>query len=71
MCNLLSHRNIVPFVGGWSTEVHPFSLVYEWMGNLDLRQYLQNEPNAPGTTLVLATVSPHQYFDRLIVLGDS
>jgi len=55
-CKLLSHPNVVPFVGAWSMEAHPFSLVYERMANLDLRQYLQNEPNVRRLLLVHAPV---------------
>ena len=55
-CNLLSHPNVVPFVGGWSTEAHPFCIVYERMANLDLGQYLRNGPNVRRMLLVLTSV---------------
>ena len=54
-CSLLRHRNVkvVPFVGVYSTETHPFALVYEHMDGLDLKQYLGNEPSAGKLKLVL------------------
>ena len=53
--DLLRHGDVgaVPLVGVYSTEKHPFGLVYEYMDNLDLRQYLKNEPNAGRLELVL------------------
>lgn len=45
--------NVVPFVGIYSTETHPFALVYEYMDGLDLKQYLRSEPNAGKLKLVL------------------
>lgn len=52
--NLLCDRgvNMVPLVGVYSTEAHPFCLVYEYMANLDLRQYLMNAPNVERLGLV-------------------
>ena len=47
---------IVPIVGVYSTEAHPFGLVYEYMDGLDLRQFLRNEPNAGRLKLVLTPV---------------
>ena len=34
----LSHPNIVPFLGAYSTLSHPFALIYAVMENLDLRR---------------------------------
>jgi hypothetical protein len=42
----------VPFEGVYSTDEHPFGLVYEYMGNFDLRQHLRNEPNVGRLELV-------------------
>ena len=42
----------MPLVGVHSTEKHPFGLVYEHMDNLDLRQYLKNEPDVGRLELV-------------------
>lgn len=55
VCDFLHHRarGVVPFVGVYSTEEHPFGLVYEYMDGLDLKQYLRNEPNAQKLKLVL------------------
>ena len=54
-CTLLHHRNIdvVRLVGVYSTETHPFGIIYEHMDGLDLKQYLRNEPNAGRLKLVL------------------
>jgi len=46
--------DVVPFVGVYSTGVHPFGLVYEYMEGLDLKQYLRNEPNVRKLEMVLA-----------------
>ena len=53
ICGLLHHEDVdvVPFVGVFSTEAHPFCLVYERM-SLDLRQHLGNEQNVGGLKLV-------------------
>ena len=48
--------DIVPIVGVYSTEAHPFGLVYEYMDGLDLRQFLRNEPNAGRLKLVLPPI---------------
>jgi serine/threonine protein kinase len=55
VCGLLRHRdvNAVPSIGVFSTETHPFALVYEFMDGLDLKQYLRNEPNARRLELVI------------------
>ena len=54
ICSLLHHKdvNVVPFVGVFSAETHPFTLIYEHMDGLDLKQYLRNEPNARRLKLV-------------------
>ena len=51
----LHHRgvDVVPLVGVYSTESHPFGPVYECVGNFDLRQYLRSEPNVDRLKLVL------------------
>ena len=46
-------------MGMYSTELHPFGLVYEYMDGLDLRQFLRNEPNAGRLKLVLTPVPAH------------
>ncbi|KAF9789884.1 kinase-like domain-containing protein [Thelephora terrestris] len=48
VCGLLhsTEVNAIPLVGFYSTEAHPFALVYEYMDGLDLKQYLSNEPGA-------------------------
>ena len=52
MCGRLSHRHIVSFIGVYSTTLHPFSLVFDFAGHLDLRQYLGNHPAAMRLELV-------------------
>ena len=59
----LLHRgdvNVVPLVGVYSTESHPFGLIYEYMEGLDLKQHLRNQPNVGKLELVIAprTLSP-------------
>ncbi|KAF9647214.1 kinase-like protein [Thelephora ganbajun] len=43
-CSLLPRADM-SFVGVYSTNAHPFGLVYGYMDNLDLRQYMKGEPN--------------------------
>jgi len=43
---------VVPLGGVYSTEAHPFGLIYEYADGLDLKQYLRNEPNADRLELV-------------------
>ena len=54
--------DVVPLVGVYSTETHPFGLVYEYMANLDLKQYLRKESNVGGLKLVLILVPIHVLF---------
>ena len=51
----LLHKDVdvVPFVGVYSTEAHPFGLIYEYMDGLDLKQYLTNQPNVERVKVVL------------------
>ena len=53
--SLLHHEDVdvAPLVGVYSTEAHPFGLVYEYMDSLDLRQYLRNESHMEKLKLVL------------------
>lgn len=60
----------VPFIGVYSTEAHPFGIVYEYMENLDLKQYLRNKPDVGRLKLVLNP--PHiLYIDHLTLFYDS
>ena len=43
---------MVALVGVYSTEAHPFGLIYEYLDGLDLKQYLRNEPHVGGLKLV-------------------
>jgi serine/threonine protein kinase len=59
----LSHPNIVPFLGVYSTGSHPFALLYEMMDNLDLSQYLAKRPNVSrlklvNTVFIISTMDP-------------
>ena len=60
----------MPFVGVYSTEEHPFGLVYEYMNNFDLRQYLRNEPNMGRLELVFILL-PLLSVNCLMLLDDS
>ena len=53
--SLLHHEDVdvAPLVGVYSTEAHPFGLVYEYMDSLDLRQCLRNESHMEKLKLVL------------------
>ena len=50
-CSLLPPTDTL-LVGVYSTETHPFGLIYEYMDNLDLKQYLKSEPNVGRLNLV-------------------
>ena len=57
----LLHRgdvSVVPLVGVYSTETHPFGLIYEYMEGLDLKQYLRNQPSVGTLRLVTAPPAP-------------
>ena len=58
-CILLHNRgvDVVPFVGVYSTEAHPFGLVYEYMDGQDLRQYVRNGPNVGRLKMVIPIYS--------------
>ena len=45
--------DVVPLVGVYSTEAHPFGLIYEYMDGLDLKQHLRNQPNVRRVKVVL------------------
>lgn len=61
VCTLLRSGDVetVPLVGAYSTKVHSFGLVYEYMDGLDLRKYLENEPNTERLKLV--PILMHQF----------
>ena len=48
----------MPLVGVYSTEAHPFGLIYEYMDGLDVRQRLRNAPNEDKLTLVSHSFPP-------------
>ena len=54
VCNLLHRRGIgaIAFVAAYSTEAHPFGLIYEFMDGLDLKQFSRHEPYAGRLKLV-------------------
>jgi len=56
ICSLLPRADVL-LVGAYSTEAHPFGLVYEYMDCLDLGQYLQNKPDVGRLGLVLILTS--------------
>ena len=53
----LSHPNVVPFLGVYSTPSHPFALIYAMMDNLDLGRYLAGHPNVSRLKLVSAVLT--------------
>jgi serine/threonine protein kinase len=72
VCNLLLHHGVgvVPLVGVYSTEEHPLGLVYEYMDNMDIRQYLQSEPNVERLKLVSTPCAP-LYINALTFFDNS
>lgn len=50
----LRHENLVSFVGMYTTPEHPLALLFDFMDNLDLGQYLKNNGNAERLALVRA-----------------
>ena len=50
--NQLSHPNIIPFLGVYSSPSHPFALLYAMMDNLDLGRYLADHPEVSRLKLV-------------------
>lgn len=72
--NTLRRRGVevVPLVGVFSTEVHPFGLVYEYMSGLCLRQYLRGKPNVRKLKLVPIPISARLLsVNRLIFIVNS
>ncbi|KAF9644513.1 kinase-like protein [Thelephora ganbajun] len=69
--SLLSHRNIVPFVGVYSSLKHPFSLVFDFMERLNMTEYLGKEPNARKVELVTGIARGlHHMHDLGVVHGN-
>jgi len=54
ICTILPRADVL-LVAAYSTEVHPFGLVYEYMEGMDLRQYIQTKPNVGRLGLVFIT----------------
>lgn len=52
ICSSLSHANIVPFLGVFSSNKFPYACVFESMGKKNLVQYLASNPDAPRLKLV-------------------
>lgn len=50
---------VVPLVGVYSTEAHPFCIVYEYLDGLDVKKYMKGEPNADKLELVLIPIYPN------------
>ena len=51
-CSRLNGGNIVPFIGVYSTPEHPLALVFEFMGHLNLREYLRSNVDVGRCKLV-------------------
>ena len=62
--------DVVPLVGVYSTEAHPFGIVYEHMDGHDLKQYLRNNPNVGRLQLVLALLRILSDIDPLMLLDN-
>ena len=58
-------------MGVYSTEQHPLVLVYEYADNLDLRNYLRNEPNVRKLDLVRIPARPSPPLRRSLMLLDN
>lgn len=54
----LSHENIIPWLGV-SKEHFPLSIVTEWIPNGNIRNYVQNHPEADRLALV-SVASAHE-----------
>ena len=67
-CSLLHLKGagVVPFVGTYSTEEHPFGLIYEYMDGLDLNQCLRSQSHVCRLKLVHASLS--QFFVNRLML---
>ena len=65
--------DVAPLVGVYSTKAHPFSLVYEFMDGLDVRQHLRSAPNEDRLKLVLISIHPLplRFVSSLTLLDDS
>lgn len=63
--NLLRDADVVPLVGVYSTDTHPFGLVYEYMDGLDVRQYLRNKPHVGRLELVRVFNPAYPLFTNL------
>ena len=57
VCSSLSHANIVPFLGIFSSNKYPYACVFESIGKGNLAQYLANSPGAPRLKLVRNNIS--------------
>jgi serine/threonine protein kinase len=51
-CGYLVHPNVVPFIGVYSTPEHPFGLVFEYMEDRNLKEYLRNNEDVRRHELV-------------------
>lgn len=60
---------IISLVGLYSTEAHPFGLVYEYSDGLDLRQYLRKNPGVGRLELVFIPAYPLP--TNLLILPDN
>ena len=57
-CIRLTGQHVVPFVGVYSTQEHPFALVFEFMKHLNLGEYLRNNCEVGRRELVRFSLSP-------------
>ena len=57
--------NVVPLVGVYSTEKHPFGLIYEYMEGLDLEKYLENNTKLPDLEKLNLVIAPLHTLSQL------
>lgn len=67
VCSSLSHVNIVPFLGIFSSNKFPYACVFESIGKGNLAQYLVGSPSAPRLKLVRNHISFHRSSDANLV----
>jgi serine/threonine protein kinase len=65
VCRGLSHTNIVPFLGVFSSEKFPYACVFESIGKENLKEYLLGNPGCSRLKSVGNLIS---FCDKLGVL---
>jgi serine/threonine protein kinase len=55
----LSHPNVLPFLGVWTTHQFKFAMVSVWMPHGNVVDYVQKHPKTNRLTLV-SSLAPHR-----------